>query len=57
MRTILKHLGTQLIRTSNPFPKIRLKQKHERIEDYSLDDIEWIEPYISHNAIKMELSA
>jgi len=53
----IEALGTQLIRTSNPFPKIRLKQKHERIEDYSLDDIEWIEPYISHNAIKMELSA
>ena len=40
-----------------PFPKIRITQKRENIEDYTLDDIEFIQPYISHPPIKMKMTA
>ena len=38
------------------FPKIQIKNKHENIEDYSLDDIE-IKNYNPHGKIKMNMRA
>ena len=29
----------------------------EKIEEYSLDDIEWVEPYKCHDPIKMKMTA
>ncbi len=35
------------------FPKIRIRVQHDRIEEYELDDVEWIEQYQYHTAVKM----
>ena len=35
------------------FPKVRIRVQHECIENYDLEDIEWIEQYQYHDAIKM----
>jgi thymidylate synthase len=43
----------QLKREPFPFPKINILQKHENIEDYTIDDIEWVEKYVSFEPIKM----
>lgn len=37
------------------FPKMIIKNKHENIEDYNLDDIEWITPYNHYNNINMKM--
>lgn len=50
-------LKTQIGRTTFDFPKIRFKTAHANIEDYTVDDIEWTEPYICHSTIKMEMKA
>ena len=47
----------QLKREPFPFPKINILQKHENIEDYTIDDIEWVEKYVSHEPIKMIMKA
>ena len=47
----------QLKREPFPFPKINILQKHENIEDYTIDDIEWIEKYVSFGTIKMIMKA
>jgi len=47
----------QLKREPFPFPKINILQKHENIEDYTIDDIEWVEKYVSHEPIKMAMKA
>jgi thymidylate synthase len=39
------------------FPKIEIKRTCENIEDYNIDDILWKTPYLSHGAIKMNMSA
>jgi len=49
-------LEQQIKRIPNPFPKIQIKNKHENIEDYSLDDIE-IKNYNPHGKIKMNMRA
>jgi len=47
-------LKEQLTRNPHPFPKINIIKQHEHIEDYDLvNDIEWIEPYVFHDPIKM----
>ena len=53
----IEPLELQLTRNPRPFPKIKILRQHTRIEDYDLvnNDIEWIEPYIFHNPIKMKL--
>lgn len=50
-------LSEQMKREPYPFPKISFKQKHENIEDYEICDIEWIEPYVFHEPIKMIMKA
>jgi thymidylate synthase len=50
-------LKTQIIRTPFNFPKIKFRNIHENIEDYCLEDIEWIMPYKSHQSIKMTMKA
>ena len=55
-----EHIGVineQIVRNPMPFPKISIKNKHENINDYEVDDIEWIEPYLSHSAIKAKMVA
>ena len=47
----------QLKREPFPFPKINILQKHDNIEDYTIDDIEWVEKYVSHEPIKMIMKA
>ena len=47
----------QLKREPFPFPKINILQKHENIEDYTIDDIEWVEKYVSFEPIKMIMKA
>ena len=50
-------LREQLKREPYKFPKIRITETKERIEDYTIDDIEWISPYIHHPTIKMKMIA
>ena len=50
-------LNEQTYREPKPFPRMVLKTQHSNIEDYSIDDIEWTEPYEHHPPIKMELIA
>lgn len=53
----LEVLKEQIQKMPFIFPKINIKTQHEKIEEYSLDDIEWIEPYQSHGTIKMKMIA
>ena len=53
----LSALSEQSKREPYPFPKIMFKQKRENIEDYEIHDIEWIEPYVFHEPIKMIMKA
>jgi thymidylate synthase len=50
-------LKTQLLRTPVEFPKFQWKQNHEKLEDYTLDDIVWTSPYKHYEPIKMKMSA
>jgi thymidylate synthase len=50
-------LKIQLQREPMEFPKIEIKRVCENIEDYNIDDILWKTPYLSHGAIKMNMSA
>ena len=50
-------LQEQLKREPFPFPKINILQKRDNIEDYTIDDIEWVEKYVSHEPIKMIMKA
>jgi len=55
-----EHIGPlkeQIMREPMAFPKIEIKRVCENIEDYNIDDIEWKTKYISHEAIKMRMSA
>jgi thymidylate synthase len=54
------HLGAlreQLLREPLPFPKISLSSKHDAIEDYVIEDIEWTSRYQYHEALKMDMVA
>jgi thymidylate synthase len=50
-------LKIQILRKPNNFPKINIKNIHDKIEDYSIDDIEFIEEYVYHDILKMEMKA
>ena len=47
-------LTDQITRTPFPFPTINIKNIKEKLEDYSLDDIEILN-YVSYENIKMEM--
>jgi len=49
-------LKEQILRIPFPFPTIKIKTIKEKIEDYSIEDIE-INDYNSHEKIKMEMRA
>ena len=53
----INHLYTLYFYFFYFIPKIIIKNKYIRIEDYCLDDIEFIEPYISHGKIHMDMIA
>ncbi len=53
----IEQLKEQIKRVPFAFPKIRIKNKYENIEDYSVNDIEWIEKYEHHEPIHMDMSA
>jgi len=53
----IEALQTQLNREPYEFPKIHINNTRENIEDYTIDDITWIAPYIHHPTIKMKMIA
>ncbi len=53
----LAGLLEQLKRKPFKFPKMRLLNHHESINDYDIDDISWIKEYKHQGTIKMEMSA
>ena len=53
----IEALQTQLNREPYEFPKIAINKTRENIEDYTIDDIEWITPYNHHPTIKMKMIA
>ena len=53
----LEPLREQLQREPFSFPKIQINNIRNKIEDYCLEDIKWIEPYVSHDKIIMEMTA
>jgi thymidylate synthase len=50
-------LKEQLTRVPYDFPKIAIKTTKNNIEDYEIDDIEWITHYKHHSSIKMKMVA
>jgi len=50
-------LKMQLTRELKEFPKLNIKNKYDNIEDYKVEDIEWINKYESHENIKMKFVA
>lgn len=50
-------LKIQIEREPLKFPKLNIKDKHENINDYSINDIEWLEEYKYHSKIQMDMSA
>ena len=52
-------LKTQLERIPLEFPKIRIAPNQDRnhIQDYVLDDIEWLTPYTHYETLKMKMIA
>jgi thymidylate synthase len=54
----IEALETQIQRPPFSFPKIRIVgNSKENIEDYRLSDLEFVEPYVYHPTIKMEMKA
>lgn len=53
----IEPLKIQIQREPMEFPKIEIKRICENIEDYNIDDIEWKMKYVSHEIIKMKMSA
>jgi thymidylate synthase len=53
----IEPLRIQLEREPYPFPKIVIDKKHDNINDYTLEDIVFLEEYKSHPPIKMEMRA
>lgn len=47
----------QLSRVPLVFPKMRFREKREKIEDYTVEDIEWITTYNHRETLKMEMVA
>jgi thymidylate synthase len=50
-------LKQQILREPMEFPSIDIVNKHENINDYCIEDIEWITQYKHHETLKMEMSA
>lgn len=50
-------LKLQIEREPYDFPKMRFTSGKENIEDYNVDDIEWITEYLHHDDIKMKMVA
>ena len=53
----IETLQLQIQREPIPFPKMRFSKLHANIDDYSIEDIEWIEKYKHHDTLKMKMSA
>lgn len=53
----IEPLKVQIQREPMEFPKIEIKRICENIEDYNIEDIEWKMKYVSHEIIKMKMSA
>ncbi len=53
----MESLKEQMNRLPYEFPEIRIKQKHENIESYTLDDIEWLTCYNFQEPIIMKMVA
>lgn len=47
----------QITRIPYSFPKINITTTKNKIEDYKIEDIEWLEPYQHHSEIKMKMVA
>jgi len=50
-------LENQILRKPYHFPKISIHNKHNDIENYCIEDIEWIKPYIHYESLKMDMVA
>jgi len=50
-------LESQLLREPYPFPKISINKKHDNINDYSIEDIDWTEEYKHQGPLRMEIIA
>lgn len=53
----MESLKEQMNRLPYEFPEIRIKKKHENIESYTLDDIEWLTCYNFQEPIIMKMVA
>jgi len=53
----IESLKTQIDRTPLEFPRIQIKTVKEKIDDYDLADIEFVEPYLHHPKIEMDMIA
>ena len=53
----IEQLREQINREPYDFPKIQIINKHENIEEYCIEDIEWISKYVHHPSIKMDMVA
>lgn len=53
----IESLKIQIQREPYEFPKIRFTNVKENIDDYDVDDIEWISEYRHHGDIKMKMVA
>ncbi len=53
----IEPLMEQVQREPFEFPKILIKTKKDNIDDYIIDDIEWVVPYRHHDIIKMRMKA
>ena len=50
-------LESQLLREPYAFPKISINKKHDNINDYSIEDIDWTEEYKHQGPLRMEIIA
>ena len=50
----ISELTKQVERKPMPLPTINIKNKHETIDEYTIDDVELLD-YVSHTSIKMEI--
>lgn len=53
----IEPLKTQMKREPFRFPRINIRNKHSKIENYSIGDVEFLTPYISSPSIKMDMKA
>jgi thymidylate synthase len=53
----IEALQIQTTRVPLPFPRIDIIKSHENINDYTIEDIQWITPYEYQDTIKMKMKA